>query len=422
MPVLGVDIESESLKRLSFTKKDIEILRRLGGRKAELAEQPVQREKRALWTAHNDLEETRPIIFCDPENGWNEIITEYACETPLARCYEKFLRKEIFWGERMGDDRVIEPYLNVPYVYEETAFGLPIEMVGKEGNGSYTWIPPLTDWDKLPALKEPVITVDNERSDRLLELVSKTFDGILTVRRHTDWWWSLGMTREVILLRGMQQYFYDLVDYPDEVHRLMSFLRDSQLKKIDFLEKNGLLAANANDTYVGSGGFGYTKQLDPGEDGKITPKNMWGFLESQETLSVSPDMFETFIYPYQKPILERFGLTCYGCCEPMDKRWHIVKRTSNLRRVSVSAWADKEKMAEYLGGQYIYSYKPRAVPLAEYNMDVDYVKKELTQVLEAAKGCRLEIIMKDNHTLGKNPENVVRWCAIARELSEKIWG
>ncbi len=423
MPVLGVTIKPEDLQRIYFTPGDKAILRELGKRKAELAARPIQEKKRRLWMAHNDLEETRPVIFCDPENGWGEIITDYQCETPLARCYEEFLRKELFWGERMGDDRVIENVINVPYVYDETSFGLPVEIIGGENGGSYTWIPPLTDWEKLAALEPQRITVDYEKSDRLMALVGETFEGILTVRRHTDWWWSLGMTREAILLRGMQEFFYDLVDNPDEVHQLMAFLRDSNLNKIEFLEKNGLLAANANDTYVGSGGFGYTKQLMPeNPDGSVKLKNMWGFLESQETLSVSPDMFEEFVFPYQKPLLDRFGLNCYGCCEPMDKRWHIVKRTPNLRRVSVSAWADKQKMADYLGADYIYSYKPRAVPLAQYHMDEDYVRKELTEVLKKARGCRLEIIMKDNNTLGHNPENAVKWCAIARELSERIWG
>jgi len=28
--------------------------------------------------------------------------------------------------------------------------------------------------------------------------------------------------------------------------------------------------------------------------------------------------------------------------------------------------------------------------------------------------------MKDNHTIGKNPENVARWCMIAGEEAEKI--
>ncbi len=31
----------------------------------------------------------------------------------------------------------------------------------------------------------------------------------------------------------------------------------------------------------------------------------------------------------------------------------------------------------------------------------------------------VSIIMKDNHTLGNNPENAIRWCQIAREEAER---
>ena len=30
--------------------------------------------------------------------------------------------------------------------------------------------------------------------------------------------------------------------------------------------------------------------------------------------------------------------------------------------------------------------------------------------------------MKDNHTIGRNPQNVVRWVRIAREEIERLYG
>jgi hypothetical protein len=32
----------------------------------------------------------------------------------------------------------------------------------------------------------------------------------------------------------------------------------------------------------------------------------------------------------------------------------------------------------------------------------------------------VEAIMKDNHTIGNNPQNVIRWCQIAREEAERV--
>ena len=75
-------------------------------RVAGIAASTRMREARQHWHDINALRSTRPIVFCDPENGWNEIITEsqMQCRGRLARRWEMDLRKEIFWGEEMGDD------------------------------------------------------------------------------------------------------------------------------------------------------------------------------------------------------------------------------------------------------------------------------------------------------------------------------
>jgi hypothetical protein len=212
-----------------------------------------------------------------------------------------------------------------------------------------------------------------------------------------------------------------MVDCPDKIHQLMSILRDGSLAKLDYLEQNGLLSLNNDATYVGSGGYGWTHQLpQPDFAGKVRACDMWGFAESQETVGVSPKMFEEFVYPYQLPILERFGLNCYGCCEPLDKRWEVVAKIPRLRRVSVSAWANVDAMAERLGDRYIYSWKPSPADLAMATFDEDLVRNKLRYTMQHTRNCRLEVIMKDNHTIRNDPQRVVRWVQIAREEAEAV--
>ncbi|MCZ7547480.1 MAG: hypothetical protein M5R40_29965 [Anaerolineae bacterium] len=69
------------------------------------------------------------------------------------------------------------------------------------------------------------------------------------------------MTWTLVNLRGLQQMMLDMIDNPDGLHRLIAFLRDGHLRKLDFLEANGLLSLNNDDTYVGSGGFGWSHAL-----------------------------------------------------------------------------------------------------------------------------------------------------------------
>ena len=182
-----------------------------------------------------------------------------------------------------------------------------------------------------------------------------------------------------------------------------------------------MLFLNNDSTYVGSGGFGWSDELpQPDHSGKVRLKDMWGFCESQETLGVSPTMFDEFVFQYQLPILEKFGLNCYGCCEPLEKRWDVIKKTPNLRRVSCSPFSDWKEMAEKLESNYIFSMKPTPADLADTVFDENKVRMRIREGLKIAKNCIVEIIMKDTHTLRNDPDRVVKWVRIAKEEAEKF--
>jgi hypothetical protein len=190
---------------------------------------------------------------------------------------------------------------------------------------------------------------------------------------------------------------------------------------LDDLTGRKLLSLNCDGTYVGSGGFGWTHEL-PGPDfqGTVRPSDMWGFGESQETIGISPRMFAEFIFPYQVSVLEKFGLNCYGCCEPIDSRWDIVKQVPRLRRVSVSPWSNHLKMVEFLGDQYIYSMKPNPADLAMSTFDEERIRSKMRQALQITRNCRVEVIMKDNHTINHDPQRILKWVKITRQEAEGL--
>jgi len=414
----GLSTQSSTTIKANISSADRQILRQLDAQVAEIAARPVENDKRDLWYSHNALKATRPVIFCDPENGWNEIITQdqIKCEGEIARGWEMHLRKEIFWGTQMNDDRVVCPWFNVPHVYTESDWGMHETRIGGDHSGSYTWEAPIKTSADLEKLRFPQITVDYEATNHILDLARSTFGDLLEIRLKTSWWWSIGMTWIAVNLRGLSQFMLDMTDNPEIIHRLMAFLRDGYLAKLNYLESHDLLYLNNDGTYVGSGGFGWTNELpQAGFNGHVRTMDMWGFAESQETVGVSPRMFAEFVYPYQVPILERFGINCYGCCEPLDKRWHVVENFPRLRRISVSAWANVDKMAEMLGDRYIFSWKPNPADLAMDHFDEDRIRAYIRKTVQAAKNCRLEIIMKDNHTIGNDPDRVIRWVQIAKE-------
>jgi len=337
--------------------------------------------------------------------------------------WEFRLLKEIFWAERIHDDRVIEPAFTVYRVFEESERGFEAKIIGGDGGGAYRWDAPLTDYADLEKLRFRTIKLNPGKTSRFCDLANDVLGDILEVRLAGVWWWSHGMTSDLIMLRGFEQVLYDMHDNAEGLHRLMAFLRDENLAKLDFLQNNGLLSLNNGGDFVGTGGYGWSGELPAvGFDGeRVRTQDMWGFSESQETIGVSPQRFEEFVFAYQLPILERFGLNIYGCCEPLDGRFDIIKRIPRLRKVTVSPWSDARGMAEKLGPEYIYSWKVNPAEIAPPAIDEACIRQGLRDAFAATlrNNCRVEVLMRDVMTLGGNPENIIRWTQIAREESER---
>jgi hypothetical protein len=77
-------------------------------------------------------------------------------------------------------------------------------------------------------------------------------------------------------------------------------------------------------------------------------------------------------------------------------------------------------MADMLQDRYIFSFKPSPADLAGRTLDEEHVRAGLRETFRITRDCRVEAIMKDNHTIGNNPQNVIRWCQIAREEAEQV--
>jgi hypothetical protein len=402
------------LKDMVISDSDAEILRPLAEKVAVISSSDRMKGLIKAWKALNALKPVRPVFFCDPENGWNEIITEaqMQCEGLLARRWEMVLRKKIFSNDVMQDDTPIEHFFDVPYTVMPDDWGVSATFEKTQSNGSAHWDSPIKDYAKdLDKVYLRTPQVEYETTNVCLSETQRVLGDILSVRLKGTWWWTLGVTMSFVFLRGLEKLMFDFYDYPNEAKELLRRISSGFLRKLDWLEQEGLLSLNNDATYVGSGGYGLTESL-PSVDFSSTVRcrDMWGFTESQETVGVSSDLYEEFIFPYEKPIMDRFGLTCYGCCEAVNGRWDVIKRHHNLRRVSCSPWADYEKMAGYLGKDYIFSMKVNPADVAVAEPDFELIRKNLRRDLQITKGCVTEIIMKDNHTIANRPQNVIHWC------------
>ena len=402
---------------ITISSSDRKILRNLAAAYQQFVERPIEKEKQTLQRRKNDLDWVRPTVICFPEVSWREILPAdvLSCEGEFARGWEHALRQRIFTAE-MDSDECLSPGFPIGYVHTGLDWGVAMEQEGDLDHGSYRWEAPIKTPDELDKVKKPTMQVDFQASDRIFALAQETFNDIFPVVRQESWFWTTGLTMTFIHLRGLQQMMFDMVDHPDFVHALMAKLRDGTLMFIEELERKKLLFPNWGINYCGSGGIGLTSQLPKDDfDGGVRLKDQWGFSESQETVGVSPRMFKKFIFPYQTPILEKYGLTYYGCCEPVDQRWKYLQKVSNLRRVSVSPWSDREKMAEFLGQDYVFAYKPNPAFMAFDTFPEEEVRANIRETLDIAQDCHLEFILKDVTTVRNEPQRIKRWIEIAKE-------
>lgn len=414
-----------------ISNHDKKILRDLAKRKADLANHQLNVERKKAWYALHDLKPIRPMILAE----WGGIRDKNKPFDPHLTCSEEWVRNiernllaEIWVFESLRDDHVIEPYIEMNWFVECSDYGVQADV--QEGNndgglGARRWDPPLKNLgEDLKKLQPRTFSVNKAKTLMYKTVLEEIFDGILPVRFRGGYWWTLGMTIEIVFLIGLEQLMLYMYDDPAGLHRLMEFMRDEYLRYIAWLERNGLLNLNNENDYVGSGSLGYTHELPKISNGTcVVPKDMWVLLESQETVGVSPELFEEFIFRYQLPIANKFGLLYYGCCEPLHTRWHVVSKFPNLRSVSIAPLCDQNFMAEAIGNRYVFSRKPNPTLISTGNFDKNLIMADLHETVKLCKKhkCPLEIIMKDVHTLHEEPSRLAQWVEFAREAIAKWW-
>jgi hypothetical protein len=134
--------------------------------------------------------------------------------------------------------------------------------------------------------------------------------------------------------------------------------------------------------------------------------------------TVSPAMHDEFEIEYAIPWYNRFGLGYYGCCEPLHKKIDIIRRLPNVRKISISPWADVESAAAQIGHDYVFSRKPSPALLAVDTWNPGNVEADLKATLAACakNGCPVELILKDISTVRYQPQRLWEWSDIAARL------
>ncbi len=404
-----------------MSSNDRQILRTLATQYRDLCADPVQEERRNLWRQHNSLVMTRTLIYVRAF-AWQEMPqAQCLCEDPQLRPYEDFFRSRLFWNS-LGDDSIFEPWITVPATL--TCYGWGVDgqrMHSDEPGGSFKVDYPLRELSDIEKLRLPRHEVDELRTAEAVTRLTDMIGDILTVnvdRGPAYRMWTGDLSTDLGYLRGIENVMLDMMDNPEWLHRLVGFLAEGVMKTHDEAEAAGDwgLCADQNQAMPYAG-----ELADPvANRNGVLRRELWGYMAAQEFTSVSPDMHEEFLLRYQLPILKKFGLVAYGCCEDLTRKIDMLRQIPNLRRIAVSPFAHVAKCAEQIGRDYVLSYRPSPADMVSYSFDEARIRAILKRDLASCQGCHVDITLKDVETVGRDPERVRSWVRVAREVIGEI--
>ena len=413
---------------ITLSQADTAILRELASELAGYAALPVHAEKARLWQRLNDLHSDRPMVWIN-EIPWHEMDVDgeltVRTQDPWAQAQERDLRRTLYQWRHMPADMILSDFLPCPLAVHSTDFGI-IEDVDiartDDANDivSREFRVQIRDFDDLEKIRMPQVTHDEAATAFRFQAMCEVYEGILPVRKlgqthiwYTPWdylvrWW------------GVEAAMLDLVERPDLVHAGVERMVDAWMVELDQFEAQNLLSLDCDNTRIGSGGYGYTMTLpgEPYDPAWVRPRNMWGCSNAQIFSEVSPQMRWEFAVEHDLRWLSRFGLTYYGCCEPLHQSIEILRRIPNLRKVSTTPWADTGRMVERVGTDYVLSRKPNPNVFARDAWKPDLARQQLVEFLDASRGCHVELIMKDISTVRYQPQRLWEWASIAMEVVE----
>lgn len=413
---------------MSTEAHDRDVLRRLAGRIAEIAAEPVHAERAELWRRMNDLEPVRPMVWIT-EVPWHELAEEpgmaLECKDERHHQLEAQMRSEIYQWENFPGDMIVSPFYALAQTVRSSGFGIATKaeriQMSQGSVSSHHYAIQIREEADIEKIKDPVVEIDHERTERNRTSLEDLFGDILPVRvvgESATWFapWD-----QLITWWGVQEAMMDLHMRPDMVHAAMDRLVSAHISRIKQVEEQNGLALNTHNCRIGSGGYGYTSDLPP-EDcdpEHVRTCDRWGAATAQIFSDVSPEMHMEFALKHEKRWLELYGMTYYGCCEPLHLKMGILKTVGNLRKISMSPWADITHALEEGAGDYVLSIKPNPAILGSIDWHPDQARQALTDELDKCRGCAIEIVMKDISTVGREPRRLREWARIASEVAEE---
>lgn len=422
----------------SLPRHDVDRLRQLATRQAQIAALPVMEERKKRWRNMNDaVPGARPPFAIESWTFDRDFLPQgiLRCSTEYGRRLETTFLRNIRHHEILDDDHVCPDTVDMGWHVHHNEFGIDIETdYIADGEGvktGYHFHHPIKDLaaDGFGMIEPATFDVDREGTMAEKAFLEETLGDILPVALRSREYANNSLTQRLMRLMSMETFFFAMYDCPEVLHDLMKLLKNNAKRMAQWAEAEGLLVLNNENQCTCGTCYNFTTLLPKGDSrpGEVKLSDMWGTMDSQETVGVSPELFNEFCFPYYAELAELYGLVYWGCCEPADPIWESsISRLPNLKAVSISRWANQEFMAEALDGLgVVYSRKPDPNLLGvDVELNEEAWAQEIRTTLDivAARDIPFEFVVRDVYTMHGNLDKARRAVEIARQEIDRVYG
>ncbi|MEA3460526.1 MAG: hypothetical protein U9R49_01520, partial [Bacteroidota bacterium] len=201
----------EIAREIELKQEEVDVLRSLAEKWAEVASLPVHKEKAQLWQKLNDLDSERPMVWIN-EIPWHEMNHKeelsLRCENEWARSQEELMRRTLYQWRHMPGDMILNPWLDCPLAIHSTDFGI-IEDVNLAITDETSDIVSrhfniqIRHMEDLEKIRLPKVSHNQEATEIRFHLMQDLFGDILPVKKQgqthiwfTPWdylirWWGI---------------------------------------------------------------------------------------------------------------------------------------------------------------------------------------------------------------------------------------
>ena len=409
-------------------QQDRAIIKELAKKYWEITADEKNQERYLRAKGINDLKAARPIVWLD-EIPWHEMEIDEVllcrCKSEEAREIETWLRRQLYRWKYIQADMVAEPFYRILKAYDSTGYGVDIseDVVATDARNhiiSHHYKDQLETDEQVNRLTMPAITARPDLDGKRVDFAREKLDEVLPVKLsghlsyHAPW-------DHIPRLRGVEPILLDMLDRPEHLHKIRKYYMEAGISTYEQMEHQGLLDVEASSLHCTPP---YTDELPAADHlgGPIRMKDTWYRGMAQMFSTVSAQMFKEFELDYARPLMERFGLSYYGCCEPLQNRIGMLKEVPNMRKLGVTPWADIHSSAEQIGRDYVFAFKPNPAFVSD-NLDQEAIRLEAIKTVEACltHGCPYEFVLKDISTVSYKPQNLIKWVQIVESVLDTFY-